>query len=268
MRAASSSARVTGGSVDNLKLIGADPSYIGLTSADVALDAVNGTGRFSAGKIPVRALMLLYANQMQVVTLEDRGIGAIPDLRSRRVSTGPPGSGIEVMALRLLEAAGLDPNADVRRERLNVAESLRALTDGKIDAFFFVGGTPAAAILSLAASHGAKLKLIDHADYLGALTARYGPIYGAGVIKAGAYPGYTQDNKVISVWNMLVAHAQLGQDTAFAIVKAVFEHRSDLVAIVRDAENLRLENQVAGNTGVPFHPGAAKYYSGQGLRMQ
>jgi uncharacterized protein len=136
------SARVTGGSVDNIRLIGTDPSYIGLTSADVAVDAVNGAGRFSAGKIPVRALMLLYANQMQVVTLEDRGIGSIPDLKNRRVSTGPPGSGIEVMALRLLAAAGLDAEADVRRERLNAAESLRALTDGKIDAFFFVGGTP------------------------------------------------------------------------------------------------------------------------------
>jgi TRAP transporter TAXI family solute receptor len=262
------SARVTGGSVDNLKLIGTDPSYIGLTSADVAIDAVNGAGRFSAGKIPARALMLLYANQMQVVTVEDRGISSIPDLKNRRVSTGPPGSGIEVMALRLIAAAGLDPEADMRRERLNAAESLRALTDGKIDAFFFVGGTPAAAILSLAASHGAKLRLIDHAGYLGALTAKYGPIYSGGVIKAGTYPGYVQDNKVISVWNMLAAHAQLGEDTASAIVKAVFENKGDLVAIVRDAENIVLENQVAGNTAVPFHPGAARYYAGQGVRTR
>jgi TRAP transporter TAXI family solute receptor len=260
-------AQVTGGSVDNLKLIGGDPSYIGLSSADVAIDALNGVGKFSAGKVPARTLMLLYANQMQVVTLADRGINTFLDLKGRRIATGAPGSGIEVMAMRLLEAAGLDPNKDVRRERLNVADSLSALNDGRIDALFFVGGTPAAAIMSLAAGHGARLKLLDHAEHLGALTARHGPIYSAGVIKAGTYAGYARDNQVISVWNMLLAHEQLKADAAFAIVKSVFEHRSELVSVVRDAEKIQLENQVAGNTGVPFHPGAAKYYTAQGLKM-
>ena len=87
------------------------------------------------------------------------------DLKGKRVSTGSPGSATEVMAVpRCIEAAGLDKDKDLKRERLGVAESVNAIKDSKIDAFFWVGGLPTAAVTDLAHTPNTKLKLIDHAD--------------------------------------------------------------------------------------------------------
>ena len=101
---------------------------------------------------------------MHVVTIEGTGINKLADLKGKRVSTGSPGSGTEIMALRVLEAAGIDPKKDIKQERLGVAESVNAIKDRKIDAFFWVGGVPTAAVTDLAATPGIKIKLIDHAE--------------------------------------------------------------------------------------------------------
>src|SRR3712207_4849824 len=157
-------AEVTGGSVDNLKLIGSGQSEIGFSMADAALDALQGQDKFKSGKVPLKTLMVLYPNRMHVVTIEGTGIEKMADLKGKRVSTGSPGGATEVMAFRVIEAAGLDKDKDMKRERLGVAESVNALKDRKIDAFFWVGGIPTAAVTDLAATPGVKIKLIDHGD--------------------------------------------------------------------------------------------------------
>src|SRR5512141_2743122 len=194
-------AEVTGGSVDNLKLIGSGKPYIALTMADATLDAYKGEDKFKGNKIPVRTLMVLYPNRMHVVSVEGRGVNKIADLKGKHVSTGSPGSATEVMAFRVIEAAGLDKDKDMKRERLGVAESTNALKDRKIDAYFWVGGLPTAAVTDLAATPGVKIKLVDHADLAGKMNAKYGNLYAGSVIKAGTYPGQATDNKSTVVWN-------------------------------------------------------------------
>ena len=130
-------AEVTGGSVDNLKLIGSGKPYIGLSMTDAALEAAKGEEKFKGNKVPVKTLMILYPNRMHVVTVEGSGINKIGDLKGKRVSTGSPGSATEVMAFRVIEAAGLDRDKDMTRERLGVAESVNAMKDKKIQAFFW-----------------------------------------------------------------------------------------------------------------------------------
>ncbi|UZE50128.1 TAXI family TRAP transporter solute-binding subunit [Rhodopseudomonas sp. P2A-2r] len=145
-------AEVTGGSVDNLKLIASGQSELGFSMADAALDAYNGQDKFKSGKVPLQSLLVVYPNRMHVVTVEGTGIEKMADLKGKRVSTGSPGSATEVMAFRVLEAAGIDKDKDVKRERLGVAESVNAIKDRKIDAFLWVGGIPTAAVTDLAAS--------------------------------------------------------------------------------------------------------------------
>jgi TRAP transporter TAXI family solute receptor len=157
-------AEVTGGSVDNLKLIASGQSEMGFTMADAALDAFKGEDKFKSGKVPLQTLLVVYPNRMHVVTVEGTGIEKMSDLKGKRVSTGSPGSATEVMAFRVLEAAGLDKDKDMKRERLGVAESVNAIKDRKIDAFMWVGGVPTAAVTDLAATPGVKMKLIDHSD--------------------------------------------------------------------------------------------------------
>src|SRR6187551_1993064 len=182
-------ARVTGGSVDNLKLIGSKQSEVAMVMVDAALDALKGDDKFKGNPVEVRTLMVLYPNRMHVVSIEGKGIEKMSDLKGKRVSTGSPGSATEVMAFRVIEAAGLDKDKDMRRERLGVAESTNAIKDGKIDAYFWVGGIPTAAVTDLAATPGLKMKLVDHTELVDKMNAKYGKLYSAGVIPAGAYPG-------------------------------------------------------------------------------
>src|SRR5204862_146023 len=99
------------------------------TMADSAWDAYNGLDKFKEKKVGVRTLAVFYPNRMQVVSSDGKGIDKFSDLKGKRVSTGAPASGTEVMSLRLIEAHGLDPNKDMTRERLSVAESVNALKD-------------------------------------------------------------------------------------------------------------------------------------------
>ena len=167
-------AEVTGGSVDNLKLIGSGKPYIALTMVDATLDAYRGEDKFKGNKIPVRTLMILYPNRMHVVSVEGRGVNKATDLKGKHVSTGSPGSATEVMAFRVIEAAGLDKDKDMKRERLGVAESVNAMKDGKIDAFFWVGGLPTAAVTDLANTPGTKIRMVDHAELVPAMNKKYG----------------------------------------------------------------------------------------------
>ena len=149
-------AEVTGGSVDNLNLVGSGKPYVAFSMVDAALDAAKGQEKFTNRKVDVKTLLVLYPNRMHVVTLESTGIKTMADLKGKRLSAGSPGSATEIMAFRLMEAAGLDPLKDVSRERLGVAESANALKDRKIEAFFWVGGLPTAAVTDLASTPGTK----------------------------------------------------------------------------------------------------------------
>jgi TRAP transporter TAXI family solute receptor len=260
-------AEVTGGSVDNMRLIGTGKSYIALTQADAAKDAANGEGKFKGTKIPVRAMMMLYTNLMQAVTVEGTGVNTIADLKGKRVSTGSPGSATEVFAFRLLQAAGIDPDKDIRKERLGAAESANALKDKKIDAFFFVAGLPTSAVTDVAATPGLKIKFLDSAHLLPAMNKASGNIYIADDIPKSTYPGMTVDNKATAVANLLVANANMSEQTVYNIVKTIFDKHADLVAVHKAANDIKLERQKPEASPVPWHPGAVKYFKEKGLKF-
>lgn len=260
-------AEVTGGSVDNLKLLGAGKSEVAFSMVDATWDAYNGVDKFKDGKVNARTLMVLYPNKVQVVTVEGTGINKLSDLKGKRVSTGAPGSGVEIVALRMLEALGLDAKKDIKQERLSVAESANAIKDRKVDAFFWVGGVPTAAVTDLAATPGVKMKLIDHAEVADAMNKKYGPLYAKGVIPAGSYSGQDKPNANIDIWNILITSDKMSDAMAYSIVKTLFEKKPELVAVHKEAENIDLKNQAVGSP-IPFHPGAKKYLEEKGVNVK
>ena len=260
-------ARVTGGSVDNLKLIGSEQSEVALVMVDAALTALKGEDKFKGNKVEVRTLMVLYPNRMHVVSVEGTGINKMSDLKGKRVSTGSPGSATEVMAFRVIEAAGLDRDKDMTRERLGVAESTNALKDRKIDAYFWVGGLPTAAVTDLGATPGVKIKLVDTDGLTEKMNAKYGNLYSKGVIPAKTYPGQDADNKIAVVQNILVANAKMADKTAYDIVKTLMEKKPELVAVHKEAQSFEIANQTKDNTTIPWHPGAAKYFKEKGAKL-
>lgn len=257
-------AEVTGGSVDNLNLIASGKPYVGFSMVDAALDASKGKDKFEGRPVNLRTLLVLYPNRMHVVTTEATGIKKMSDLKGKRIATGSAGSATEVMSIRLLEAAGLDPNKDVTRERLSVAESVNAIKDRKIEAFFWVGGLPTAAVTDLANTPGTKIRMIDHADAVAAMNKKYGNLYYADTIPKATYSGMATDNKMASVANILLVNANMPDDQAYKIVKAVFDHQKDLIAVHQEYANVTIAGQKQASTPIEFHPGAVKYIQEKG----
>ena len=211
-------AEVTGGSVDNLKLIGSGKPYIAFAMTDASQEAIRGEDKFKAAKVPHKTLMVLYPNRMHIVTVDGKGINRMADLKGKRVSTGSPGSATEVMAFRVIEAAGLDKDKDLKRERLGAAESTNAVKDGKIDAYFWVGGLPTAAVTDLANTPGTKIKLVDHAETVAAMNKKYGNLYVEDSIPKSMYRGMDADNKQATVMNILVAPDSMDEKDRKSVV--------------------------------------------------
>ena len=259
-------AEVTAGSVANLQLIGSGKSEMAFSMADSAWDAYNGLDKFK-DKVPLRTLVVFYPNRMHVVTVESTGITKMSDLKGKRVSTGAPVSGTEVMSNRLLEAFGIDSSKDITRERLSVAESVNAIKDGKIDAFTWVGGVPTPSITDLAATPGKKIRLIDHGDGAEGMRKKYGPIYVKNRILANAYPGEPRETTNVDVWNLLVVPENSDEKLVYEITKTLFEKKDELVKVHKDAAFLDMANQMTGASPIPFHPGALRYFKEKGLKV-
>ena len=255
-------AEVTGGSVSNLQLIATGKPYIGFTMVDAAKDALDGTGKFKE-KVNLRTLLVLYPNRMHVVSTTSTGIKTLKDLKGKRVSVGSIGSATEVMTTRLLEAVGVE----VQRERLSVAESVNALKDGKIDAFTWVGGLPTAGVTDLASTPGVTIQMIDHTEAIPAMVKKYGNLYYPDVIPMSTYKGMAADNKIASIANILVASADMSDETAYNIVKTIIEKREDLKLVHKAAGEIEAKNQKNAATPVPFHPGAMKYFKEKGISV-
>ena len=263
----SATAEVTGGSVDNLNLIGTGKPYVGFSMADAAKDAQSVQDKFTGKKVDLSTLLVLYPNRMHIVTTGATGIKTMQDLKGKRVSTGSPGSATEVMAFRVIEAAGLDKDKDMRRERLSVAESVNAVKDRKIDAFFWVGGLPTAAVTDLANTPNTQIVMIDHSKEVDAMNKKYGNLYFKDVIPKTTYKGMEKDNNVISVANILVTSPKMSEKDAYNIVKAVFDNKIELVRTHYEYISVTLEGQKTASTPIPFHPGALKYFKEKNVKV-
>ena len=260
-------AQVTGGSVANLQLIASGKADIAFSQVDAAWDAINGKGKFPS-KLPITALAVMYPNHMHVVTVEGTGITKVEDMKGKRISTGSPGSATEVYANRVLEAAGLAHDKDIVKERLGVAESVNALKDKKIDGFFWVGGLPTAAITDLAATPNVKIKILNIAPLTAKMNAKYGPLYAEATIPAATYKGMDADAKNNTVWNIMAVNANMPEDLAYQLTKIMLEKRADLALVHKEALNIKPEWQTSNRAGIPWHPGALKYFKEKGMKVE
>jgi TRAP transporter TAXI family solute receptor len=258
-------AEVTAASVDNLKLIRDGKADIAFTLADTLADAVAGRGPFAGAPVPAASVAVLYSNYTQLVTLAASGISRVGDLKGKVVSTGSPGSGTEVIAFRVLRAAGLDPDRDVRRQGLGASESADALKDGKIDAFFWSGGLPTAAVQDLSHTSGISIRFLPSADLVPALRQQHGDLYFPLEIPQTAYPGLAAPVPVVGVANVLVINRTMDEQLAYDITRILFEKQQDLATIHPEARNLSLQSATQGSPAA-FHPGALRFYRERNVR--
>jgi len=254
-------AETTSASVDNLILIKDGGSDIAFTLGDTALDAIKGREGFKE-PVPLRALAQIYDNYTQVVAEAGSGIKTIEDLKGKRVSVGAPNSGTEVIADRVLEAAGVDSRKGIKRQGLGVDESVQAMKDGSIDAFFWSGGLPTGAITDLVTTD--KITLLDTTEYTDKLVQKYGEVYRDETIPKGTYKGVDKDVPTIAVPNYLVVSEKMDEKLAFDLTKLLFDSKQDLVAVHPEAKNLDPQRAREVIAPIELHPGAQRYFDQAG----
>ncbi len=244
----------TSASLQNIQQLVAGTHQVAFAVADTAADAVNGMAAFD-GEQPIAALTRLYPNYTQVIVRSGAAINSLADMRGKRVSVGSPNSGTEVIANRMLEAAGLDPNTDVQAQRTELGKTVEGMKDGSIDAMFFSGGLPTGGITDLFVSQRDKVKFIDVAETLPKLQ-NINAIYEDGVIPASTYQT-PADVPTVVVPNVLLVKNDMDGNIACVLTKALFDHKNDLVKVNKAAEGISLDT-ARDTLPVPLHPGAKR----------
>jgi uncharacterized protein len=250
----------TNASVDNMLLLESDQAQLALALGDVVSDAVNGENTFEK-PIDVCSLGNLYNNYVHFFTTADTGIKTIEDLKGKRVSPGAVGSASEVTADRIMQAAGLDPQADIERAQLGVAETVAAIQDGTVDAGAWSGGLPTGAIVDLASTD--ELVLIPTGEYADELAEEYGDYYFEGEIPAGTYEGQDEASPQVVSPNILVVRSDMDESLQEDITRVIFENKDQLTTVHPAAEEL--DPKTAGDVSfIETCPGAQAYFDTDG----
>ncbi|WP_417626948.1 TAXI family TRAP transporter solute-binding subunit [Pararhodobacter aggregans] len=253
----SATAEVTGASVENMGLIATGDADLAIALADTVEQAYSGTGRFEGQQLPmVRGLASMYANMVQIVALDSSGVTSLSDLRGRRVSVGAPGSGTEVNAEQILTANGISYD-DIDEQRLNFNETADALANGDIDVGFWSVGAPTSSILNLATTQSIHVIPLTEDEMTAAIGAN--PVFARTQLAGGTYTGVDEAVAVVGVPNVLVVSAEMDNDLAYAITKAMFDNIADLQAVHPAANETTVEFTLSA-TPVPLHPGAIRYF--------
>ena len=245
----------TNASVDNMKLLETDQAQLALALGDVVSDAVNGENTFTA-PIDVCSLGNLYNNFVHFFTTADTGIETIEDLRGKRVSPGAVGSASEVTADRIMEAAGLNPQTDIERAQLGVAETVAAIQDGTVDAGAWSGGLPTGAIVDLASTD--ELVLIPTGEYADELAEKYGDYYYEQDIPAKTYEGQDKASPQVVSPNILVVRSDMDESLQEDITRVIYENKEQLTTVHPAAEELDPKKAEVGF--IETCPGAKAYF--------
>ncbi len=244
--------RGSAGSPENLAVLAGGLADVVFSAADV----VDGAAAVPPERAP-RALARVYDHVVQLVVPADSPITEVAALRGRRVSLGATDSGVTVIANRVLAAAGLAAERDLTALRLGIDDSVIALREGGLDAFFWSGGLPTGGVAALASAR--PIRLLDLGPIVPALRGAY-PVYDVGTVPASLYR-IAEPVATVLVRNFLLVAASMPDDLAAALVAALLEQRELLVA-ANSAGRAIDRRSAIGTQPVPLHPGARRYYQG------
>lgn len=241
----------TAGSAQNMQLLLSGRATVAISQVDVAADAADAV----SGPVEPLALARLYDDVTHLVARRDSGLRRLADLRGRRVSIGPGGSGYQPIALRLLDAAGIGVAGLGTAAELGLGDAVRALRAGEIEAFFWSGGVPTDGIRELAET--VPIRLLELGEVLDRMRQRF-PVYSVGTVPAATY-GLPEPVSCLSVRNVLLVTAAMSDDVAAALVRAAFDEQPRLAEASPAAVTIDSRSAI-GTQPIPLHPGAELFY--------
>ncbi|MCM2578801.1 TAXI family TRAP transporter solute-binding subunit [Streptomyces meridianus] len=246
------------GSVQNIERLVSGEAGFTIATADAVADHL---ARGGAGANRLQACARLYDDYMQLVVPRDSPVHKASDLRGKRVAVGQPGSGVSLIAGRLLKAAGIDPDTGIEPVRVGIDTMPDLLRQGKIDAFFWSGGLPTGAVSALAET--VDVRLVPLGDLIGALQDESSATrhYRAAVMPADAYP-QIQDGKpvkTVAVANLLVTTDRVDPALAERVTRTVIDSRDRIGRKVHAAQLVDLRTAIYTDP-LELHEGARRYY--------
>ncbi len=254
----------SGGSKANIEAMQAGDAQIGFVQSDVGAYAYQGTRLFAdSGKVDnFSTVAALYMEQVQIVTL-DPNIKSVADLAGKNVSIGAAGSGVYFNAVDVLGAYGIDADTGINPTYQSFGDSVEALQDGKIDAAFVVAGAPTTAVTSLSATKQVYLVSLD-AEHIAKLKAE-SPYYSENTIPKDAY-NTPADVTTVAVAAVVIARDDVSETDVYNFLSAIYNNIDEIKAAHAKGAELDL-NFAASYGSVPYHPGAAKYFSEKGISV-
>ena len=258
-------AQASNGSLANVTAVAGGAMEAGMTQSDVATWAYTGTGAFE-GKPKITDLRMianLYPESIHLVVKKGSGIRSVADLKGKRVALDEPGSGTLINARMVLAAYGVK-ETDIRPEYIKPNQAGDKMRDGALDAFFFVGGAPAGAITELASS-GGGIELVALTGPQADALRKANPYFAVDNIAANTYKDVPAV-QTLAVGAQLVTSAKVDADTVYQVTRAMFMDSTQKTLAAGHAKGrfITKENAVQG-VGIPFHPGAEKFYKEAGL---
>jgi len=248
-----STAAETGASVQNIEQLVAEDYDVAFSLADTAADAINGDGDFD-GPQEVSSLGRIYSNYTHVVVTKKSGITSIEDFEGKRISTGSPQSGTEVIATRLIESAGLSTD-DVSMQRLDLTKTVDGMKDGSLDGLVWSGGLPTPAITDLVTSMGDQIEFIDTTPLLPQMQ-EVNEVYEEAAIPGDTYD-LAEDVPSIAVPNQLLVRNDTPDNLACALTTLLVDQKEALVQVHPSAEEIEVDT-LSQTDPVPLHPGSER----------
>ncbi|MDI1464443.1 TAXI family TRAP transporter solute-binding subunit [Catellatospora sp. KI3] len=249
----------TNGAGENLQRLARGDVDVAFTFADVAADAAAGKGAFTGKPVRLRALARVWNSYTHLVVRADAHISSVKGLRDLRVATGPKGSGTELVALRVLTAAGLNPDRDLDRTSASLSQMTTMMGQGRLDAMFYTAGLPTVGLTALFDQSPGRFTLVPLAEVLPALYKAHPDVYAAGMIPKTAY-GLDRSVETVAVPNLIVVGEDMPIELANKLTELLFTYRPELAAVHPEGGNI--DKTIAPQTDpVPLHTGAQLFYA-------
>jgi hypothetical protein len=252
-----------GAGIANVRGVQDGKADIGFGNSISTVDGLAGNAPFPKPQTNVCNVATLYPQYFQVLVPANAGIEKVTDLKGKAITTQPRGNTGELITQQLLQAHGMSYN-DVKVSYVSYTDSVEQMKDGHAQAFTLGTAIPSGAVMDLASAR--DVKLLDLSGSLPAMK-KMNPGYTLVTVPKGTYPKQDQDVKVIGYATHLVASCSLPEDTVYKMTKAVADNVPSLAATSKTMEGLTPKD-MAEDIGVPFHPGAAKFYKEQGIEVQ
>jgi TRAP transporter TAXI family solute receptor len=252
-----------GAGIANVRGVQEGKAEVGFGNSISTVDAIVGNPPFNTPHKNVCNVATLYPQYFQVIVPADAGINSIKDLKGKAISTQPRGNTGEQIARDILKVNGLSYE-NVKASFVSYSDSVTQMKDGHAQAFMLGTTIPAGSIMDVAASR--DIKLLDLSDNLAAMK-KINPGYTLVKVPAGTYPKQDKDVNVIGYATHIVASCKLPENTVYEMTKTMAGNASSMAAIVKAMSNLTVQ-LMAEDIGVPFHPGAAKFYKEKGINVK